>query len=179
MFSAASTSIPCRTYRARWDRVVDTRLCTVIGNEFGATVGTIEHLMAALAGMAIDNVIVEVDGPEVPIMDGSAAPFVFLIECAGIRQQDSARKAIRICKPVTVEDGDKRVTFRPASEESVRRRDRFRRLIHRAAATFDGAGRRIRSSRKSPKRGPSASCMKSTPCAALASPAAGRWKMPS
>jgi len=56
---------------ARWDRVVDTRLCTVVGNEDGVTVGTIEHLMAALAACGVDNAVIELDGPEVPIMDGS------------------------------------------------------------------------------------------------------------
>lgn len=87
---------------ALWDRVVDTRLCTVIGNEFGATVGTVEHLMAALRALDIDNALIEVDGPEVPIMDGSAAPFVFLIEMAGIQEQDEARRWIEIVKPVEV-----------------------------------------------------------------------------
>ena len=64
---------------ARWDHVVDTRLCTVIGDGRGVNVGTIEHLMAALAGTGVDNALIEIDGPEVPIMDGSAAPFVFLL----------------------------------------------------------------------------------------------------
>src|SRR3954469_6098049 len=77
---------------ARWDRVVDTRLCTVLGSKAGSapgsakagtTIGTVEHLMAAFAGCGIDNAVVELDGPEVPIMDGSSAPFVFLIDCAG------------------------------------------------------------------------------------------------
>jgi UDP-3-O-[3-hydroxymyristoyl] N-acetylglucosamine deacetylase len=68
---------------ARWDNVVDTHLNTTIGNADGVKVGTIEHLMAALSGCAVDNAIVEINGPEIPIMDGSAAPFVFLIECAG------------------------------------------------------------------------------------------------
>ncbi len=109
---------PVQEIPARWDCVVDTRLCTVIGNELGATVGTIEHLMAALAGSAIDNLVIELNGPEVPIMDGSAAPFVFLIECAGVRTQDAVRKAIKIVKPVTVEQDGKRVTYRPASDSS-------------------------------------------------------------
>ncbi len=68
----------------------------------GTSVGTVEHLMAALAGAGIDNAIVELDGPEVPIMDGSAAPFVFLIECAGIAEQGAARRAIKVLKPVDV-----------------------------------------------------------------------------
>ena len=68
----------------------------------GTIVGTVEHLMAALAGMGIDNLIIEIDGPEVPIMDGSAAPFVFLIECAGVIEQDMPRRAIKVIKPVSI-----------------------------------------------------------------------------
>jgi len=90
---------------AKWDRVVDTRMCTVLGNEHGVTVGTVEHLMAAFAGLGLDNALVEVDGPEVPIMDGSAGPFVFLIECAGVVEQAAPRRVIRVLKPVVVEQG--------------------------------------------------------------------------
>ncbi len=89
---------------ARWDRVVDTRLCTMIGNEDGVTVGTIEHLMSAFAGCGIDNAVVELDGPEVPVMDGSAEPFVFLIECAGVIEQNAPRRCIRILQTVTYKD---------------------------------------------------------------------------
>src|SRR5258707_15876016 len=86
---------------AHWRNVVESSLCTTLSNGEGITIGTVEHLMAALAGAEIDNVLVELDGPEVPIMDGSAAPFVFLIECAGIVEQDAPRRAIRILKTVT------------------------------------------------------------------------------
>lgn len=89
---------------ARWDHVVCTRLCTTVGNRDGVRVATIEHLMAALAGCGIDNAIVEVNGPEVPVMDGSAAPFVFLVECAGTVEQDAPRRAVRIRKPIAVRD---------------------------------------------------------------------------
>lgn len=99
--AGAGTLIP-----ARWDRVVDTTMCTTLGNGEGVTVGTVEHLMAALAGCCIDNVIVEVNGPEVPVMDGSAAPFVFLVECAGVVEQAALRRAIRILKPISVGNGD-------------------------------------------------------------------------
>jgi UDP-3-O-[3-hydroxymyristoyl] N-acetylglucosamine deacetylase len=99
---------------ARWDCVVDTRLCSVVGNEDGVTVGTVEHLMSALAGAGIDNCLIEIDGPEVPIMDGSAAPFLFLVECAGVVEQPAARKAIRVLKPVTVEHHGKSATLSPA-----------------------------------------------------------------
>ena len=83
-----------------WANVVDTQLATTVGNDHGATVSTVEHLVAALAGCEIDNVLIEVDGPEIPIMDGSAAPFVFLIECAGTTEQSAHRKAIKILKPI-------------------------------------------------------------------------------
>jgi len=88
--------------RARWENAVESARCTMLSDGEGTSVGTIEHLMAALAGAEIDNAIVELDGPEVPIMDGSAAPFVFLIECAGIAEQDAARRAIKVLKPVSV-----------------------------------------------------------------------------
>lgn len=98
---------------ALWDAVVDTQLCTVIGNEHGATVGTIEHLMSALRGCGVDNVVVEINASEVPAMDGSAMPFVKLIEEAGVKKQNLARRMIRVLKEVSVQDGDKRVTLTP------------------------------------------------------------------
>jgi UDP-3-O-[3-hydroxymyristoyl] N-acetylglucosamine deacetylase len=101
-----------REFAATRDRVVDTKLCTVIG-EGSARVGTIEHLMAALSGAAIDNVLIELDGPEVPIMDGSAAPFSFLLECAGIAVLDMPRRVIRIERPVRVTDGRAFAELRP------------------------------------------------------------------
>ena len=92
------------TVPALWHRVHDTRLCTVIANERGVTVATIEHIMSALRGCGIDNARIELDGPEVPIMDGSAAPFVFLLECAGAVEQSALRRSIRVLKAVTVGD---------------------------------------------------------------------------
>ncbi len=103
---------------ARWDNVVDTRLCTVIGNKDGVTVGTIEHLMAALRGCGVDNVRVEIDAPEVPIMDGSSAPFVTAIESAGKNVQASPRRAIRVLKDIVVKEGDKEVRLSPAAAPS-------------------------------------------------------------
>jgi UDP-3-O-[3-hydroxymyristoyl] N-acetylglucosamine deacetylase len=96
--------------RADWRNVVDSDLCTTIGNGEGIKVATIEHLMSALAGMEIDNVVVELDGPEVPVMDGSAAPFVFLVECAGVVEQEMPRRAIKVLKPVVI--GDERRSAR-------------------------------------------------------------------
>jgi UDP-3-O-[3-hydroxymyristoyl] N-acetylglucosamine deacetylase len=90
--------------QARWDRTVESALSTVLSNGEGIQIGTIEHLMAAFAGAEIDNAIVEIDGPEVPIMDGSAAPFVRLLDNAGISVQDAIRRAIKVLKPVVVND---------------------------------------------------------------------------
>ena len=104
---------------ATWDRVVDTRLCTAIGNDDGVTVGTIEHLMAALAGCGIDNACVELDGPEVPIMDGSSEPFVLLIGGAGVVEQSAPRRVIRILKPINVKVGDSQATLMPADQPSL------------------------------------------------------------
>ncbi len=98
---------------ARWDHVVDTRLCTVLGNKSGVTIGTVEHLMAALAGCGIDNAEIEVDGPEVPIMDGSSEPFVFLIECAGVVEMAAPRRVIRIHKDVQITVGDSEASLKP------------------------------------------------------------------
>ncbi len=102
-----------------WSKVVDTQLATTVGNDYGTTVSTIEHLMSALAGCEIDNLVIEVDGPEIPIMDGSAAPFVFLIECAGVVELEAPRKAIKILKPVTVGDGERSLTVLPSDEFSL------------------------------------------------------------
>ncbi len=102
--------------QARWDRVRASVLCTTIGNEFGTSVMTIEHLMAAFAGCGIDNAIVELNGPEVPAMDGSAHPFVLLMECAGTIAQESPRRVLRVLHPVEVVDGDRRAALRPAHE---------------------------------------------------------------
>ena len=98
---------------ALFDQVSDTTMCTAIGQRDGAAVGTIEHLMASLAAMEIDNVLIEIDGPEVPIMDGSASPFIFLIECAGVVEQDRPRCWIEILKPVTVTAHGKSARLEP------------------------------------------------------------------
>ncbi len=98
---------------ARWDAVVDTRLCTMIGNDDGVTVGTIEHLMAALRGCGIDNLVIELDGPEVPVMDGSSVHFVEKIDEAGLKAQKAPRRAIRVLKEISVEEDGKTVTLRP------------------------------------------------------------------
>jgi UDP-3-O-[3-hydroxymyristoyl] N-acetylglucosamine deacetylase len=99
---------------ASWRNVVDARLCSTIANADGVSIATVEHLMAAFSGLGIDNALVEINGPEVPIMDGSAAPFAFLIECAGIREQAAPRMAIRITKPVEVRETNRYATLAPA-----------------------------------------------------------------
>jgi len=92
--------------------VGDTRMCSCLEVD-GVKVGTIEHLMSALAGLGIDNAWVDLDAPEVPILDGSSAPFVFLIQSAGIEEQDAAKKFIRVKRTVEVKDGDKWARFEP------------------------------------------------------------------
>jgi len=100
---------------ARHDHVIDTRLCTVLGlpGHPDATIGTIEHLMAALAGAGIDTARIEVDGPEIPILDGSAAPFLFLIDCAGTIDLPATRPVIEVLRPVRVADGAAFAELRP------------------------------------------------------------------
>jgi UDP-3-O-[3-hydroxymyristoyl] N-acetylglucosamine deacetylase len=99
--------------RASWKNTIASSLSTVLSNGEGVRVSTIEHLMAALAGSEVDNAILELDGPEVPIMDGSAAPFLHLIERAGIVAQDEPRRAIKILKPVMVNDGEAAAALLP------------------------------------------------------------------
>ncbi|WP_181702517.1 UDP-3-O-acyl-N-acetylglucosamine deacetylase [Chthonobacter albigriseus] len=90
---------------ARFDHVVATELCTVIGAA-GASIATIEHLMAALRALSVDNVLVEIDGPEMPIVDGCSADFVAAIDDAGVVSLDASRKAVRVLRTVRVENGD-------------------------------------------------------------------------
>jgi len=104
---------------ARADLVVDTMLSTTLGTG-EATIATVEHVLAALAGMGIDNCRVEVDGPEVPILDGSSAPFVYLIQEAGIRVQPAGKRFLIVEKPVEVSLGDKLARLDPSSELAIR-----------------------------------------------------------
>lgn len=99
---------------ARWYNVVDTTMSTVLSNEDGATVSTVEHLMAALLGCGIDNATIELEGAEVPIMDGSAMPFVSVIERTGTINQSSSRKAIWIHRPIEMRHGDKYAILMPS-----------------------------------------------------------------
>jgi UDP-3-O-[3-hydroxymyristoyl] N-acetylglucosamine deacetylase len=103
------------TIPARFDTVADTRMCTMIGLD-DARVGTIEHLMAALAASGIDNLTVELDGAEVPVLDGSAEPWMFLLDCAGIAVQDAPRRTVEVLRTVRVEDGDAFAELRPGHD---------------------------------------------------------------
>ena len=94
------------------DLVVDTRLCSALEAD-GARVATVEHLMSALAGLGIDNLHIDIDGPEVPILDGSAAPFVYLLQSAGIELLNAPKRFIRIKQPIRAEEGDKWAEFKP------------------------------------------------------------------
>ncbi|WP_108649259.1 UDP-3-O-acyl-N-acetylglucosamine deacetylase [Dongshaea marina] len=96
--------------------VRDTMLCTALVNEQGVRVSTIEHLSAALAGLGIDNLVVEVDSPELPVMDGSSHPFIYLLQSAGIEEQSVAKKFIRVLKPIRVELEDKWAELLPYND---------------------------------------------------------------
>ena len=103
---------PVAEIPARADLVTETMLCTGLTRDGGKAM-TVEHLMSALAGLGVDNLYVELSAPEVPIMDGSSGPFVFLLQSAGIVEQNARKRFIRILKPVEVRDGDKIARFEP------------------------------------------------------------------
>jgi UDP-3-O-[3-hydroxymyristoyl] N-acetylglucosamine deacetylase len=105
--------------KAEFKNVTTTNLGTSIANEFGASISTIEHLMASIWGCGIVNLIIEIDNIEVPIMDGSSEPFVFLIECAGITPQNENRKVIEILEKIRIEDGDKFIEVEPAKDFGI------------------------------------------------------------
>ena len=100
--------------RASWRNVVDTRLCTVLGNEHGVTISTVEHLLAALRGCGVDNLMIEINSDEVPILDGSCAPLVKLIKKAGIVAQRVPRYGIWIERPVEVKQGERYSILTPS-----------------------------------------------------------------
>ena len=104
--------------KASLENVVDTNLSTTIGHN-GFRVSTIEHLMAAFFGLGIDNARVELDGPEVPIMDGSSAPFIFLLKNAGIKEQRAPKKFLVIRKPFEVREGGRSVCLYPSKEIKI------------------------------------------------------------
>ena len=106
------------TVTATFENVVDTNLSTTIGNN-GYKISTIEHLMAAFFGLGIDNAIVELDGPEVPIMDGSAAPFIFLLKSTGIKELKNPKRFFVIKKTFKIQDGNRSVQIHPSKELKI------------------------------------------------------------
>lgn len=102
------------------EAVVDARLNTMIENAVGVRLSTIEHLMAAFAALGISNAVIEVDGPELPILDGSALPFVQLLDRAGFRRQSAPVRYIEILEPIRVQDGDKSAALLPCDRYEMR-----------------------------------------------------------
>jgi UDP-3-O-[3-hydroxymyristoyl] N-acetylglucosamine deacetylase len=111
--------------KAHADSVSDTRLGTTLTNEAGVSVAVVEHLMAALAGLGVDNLIIEIDGPEVPIMDGSSAVYCELLLQAGLKTQTAPRRRIRILERVEIIDGPKRATLSPSDDTVLTLRARI------------------------------------------------------
>ena len=108
-----------RTITAKGTSVSDVTLCTTLTNEAGVSVSVVEHLLAACAGMGIDNLIIEIDGVEVPIMDGSSLVFCELIRQAGIKRQSALRRRIRILKPVSVTRGESWARLTPSTHSDL------------------------------------------------------------
>lgn len=115
------TDIAASPLPARYDSVVETRLSTVIGEspQSGNRVATIEHMMSALHGRGIDNALILVDGPELPVLDGSSADFLFLLDCAGTTESDEPRREIEILKTVRVANGDAFAVLRPHARSGL------------------------------------------------------------
>lgn len=112
------TQVDNKVY-ATYNNVCDTTLSTSIKNLAGTQISTIEHLMAAIWGCNIDNIIVEIDGPEVPIMDGSSKPFVFMIEYAGIKIQNTSKKYLKLLKEIHVSDNDCELFAKPSENLQI------------------------------------------------------------
>ncbi len=112
VFERTDVGVPVEVPAAS-ESVTATLNATTLGRA-GTSVGTVEHLLAALYGLGIDNVRVEIHGPEIPVMDGSAAPFVFLVRQAGIFEQDAPRRILRVRSPLEIRDGKKRIRIEPA-----------------------------------------------------------------
>jgi UDP-3-O-[3-hydroxymyristoyl] N-acetylglucosamine deacetylase len=98
----------------RYDKVTETQLCTVLSNESGASISTVEHVLSALVACGVDNATIEIDGPEMPIMDGSAAHFVDMIENVGTKRQNAGKRFLKLNKTVTYTEGDMSVTLSPS-----------------------------------------------------------------
>lgn len=105
---------PQVVFRASADAVRDTQLCTALVNADGVRISTVEHLSAALCALGIDNLYIDVDAPEIPVMDGSAYPFLYLFSEVGVKELKAPKKFIKITRPIRVEDGDKWALLEPA-----------------------------------------------------------------
>jgi len=116
-FERIDISPGCRV-KASFDNVVDTNMATTIGFN-GYSVSTVEHIMAAFFGMGIDNALVQIDGGEIPIMDGSSAPFIFLLKNAGVTIQNSHKKFLLVKKSVKIKDGNRSVQLNPSNELKI------------------------------------------------------------
>jgi UDP-3-O-[3-hydroxymyristoyl] N-acetylglucosamine deacetylase len=123
---------------ARFDRVTETRLGTSLTNRHGVSVATVEHLLAAFAGLGIDNASVEIDSAEIPICDGSASAFVRVLDRAGIAFSSVSRRRIRVLRPVEIIDGDRRVALVPADRLTIAYEIEFTaKAIGRQSVEFD------------------------------------------
>jgi UDP-3-O-[3-hydroxymyristoyl] N-acetylglucosamine deacetylase len=105
--------------KAKYDNVIEPVLCTKLKNSDGISVSTIEHLMAAFYGEGIDNALVEIDAPEIPIMDGSAFDFVEAIKSSGIKEQNNPRKFIKVLKKIEIKDGPKYISIEPLDRDLI------------------------------------------------------------
>ncbi len=128
VFVRTDLNAPENIIPAKYDTVVDTMMCTKIANPYGVTISTIEHVLAALVGANVTNAIIEVNGPEVPIMDGSSSVFSQMIANAGVKTQEDKIPTIRILKPIKVTHGDASAEFVPSENRLV-------------SMEFDGHGR--------------------------------------
>jgi len=108
-----------RIFRAHWYSVAETTLCTTIDNPFGHRVATVEHLLSALAGLGIDNASIELDGPEIPVLDGSAEPFVTAIKNTGIKTLQRPREVILILRPVRLQQGESWAELLPDTMQRI------------------------------------------------------------
>ncbi len=124
-FRRTDLGLPKAEILANAANVSDARLGTTISNENGISVAVVEHLMAAVCGLGIDNLLIEIDGPEVPIMDGSSAVYCELLMQAGLKQQSLPRRRIRILETIEVIDGPKRATLSPSADKHLTLRARI------------------------------------------------------
>jgi len=125
VFRRTDLGVPKAEILAHADNVSDTQLGTTITNDSGISVAVVEHLMAAVCGVGIDNMIIEIDGPEVPIMDGSSAVYCELLLQAGLKAQSTPRRRIRILETVEIVDGPKRATLSPSDDTHLTLRARI------------------------------------------------------